>query len=119
MVGVDIIEIKKITTACERTPRFLQRVFSESERDYAQKKGERQWATLAGIFAAKEAISKALGCGLSGYEYCNVEIMHTQSGQPQAIFKSRAKELLGEKTAHISITHSDDFAAAICLITDK
>ena len=79
--GIDIVEIARIEEAL-KNPRFLQKTLTETEREYVKKKTGRLGdsevfpvATVAGIFAAKEAVSKAIGVGLlKGIGFFDIEI---------------------------------------------
>ena len=69
----------------------------------------------AGIFAAKEAALKALGCGLSGAALCEAEVKWNGAGRPELSFHGRAYEkfkALGGVRSHLSITHIDSAATA-------
>lgn len=113
-IGVDIIEIERIEKAIRKNDKFLQRLFNESEIAYIEKKGNRA-ETVAGLFAAKEAVSKVLGTGISVFPWLDIEISHTESGQPIVILKNQAKTLANEKSITnimISISHCKTYAVA-------
>ncbi len=78
-VGTDIIEIHRMEQAIERDS-FLQRVFTEYERNYAWGRNKQAAASFAGIFAAKEACVKALGTGFRHGSWQNIEITHDAWG---------------------------------------
>lgn len=118
MIGIDIIEIKRIKTALTRTPSFLEKAFSEYEREYYQKKGCKV-QTLAGIFCAKEACVKALKTGFAGINLKDIEIRHTSTGSPYLVFYNKAQELIQDMIAEISISHSQNYATAVCLIKKR
>lgn len=122
--GIDIIEIDRIKRAAEN-PRFLERTLSEKEREYLLKKtgtiGGKvlyPFATLAGLYAAKEAISKALGVGLlREVGFADIEITHSQKGAPEVLLSAKAKALInGEFKASVSISHDAGVAIAACNI---
>lgn len=111
-VGIDIIEIARI----ERTyrdfgERFLRRVYTERERDrYRGRVNE-----LAARFAAKEATSKALGTGIIGIRWREMEILPNRRGKPVLILHGRAAERarqLGLTDFSVSLTHSRTDAMA-------
>jgi len=85
--GVDIIKIERF--AKKQNPRFLERVFSIRERKYIAKKGIQ---TMAGLFAAKEAVAKALGTGFFGFFPRDIEIMHTSMGKPIVKLHGKARQ---------------------------
>ncbi len=114
-VGTDIVAIARIEESVERNSRFLDKIFTQGERQYfAQKNGKMQ--TLAGIFAAKEACVKALGTGfLGGITAQDVEITHTELGAPQIILHKNAKKRaksLGINSVQVSISHCKTYAVA-------
>jgi phosphopantetheine--protein transferase-like protein len=111
MIGIDIIEIERIQKAIDRTPSFLDKAF----REYYEKNG-RQTKTLAGIFCAKEAAVKALKTGFNGISLMDIEVRHTKSGSPYLNFFGKALEIIKDKQAELSISHSQKYAVAVCLI---
>lgn len=81
-IGVDIVEIDRIQAAVEaRKERFLARIFTTEERDYCFEK-PRPCRHLAARFAAKEAVSKALGTGKSGMQWTDIEVCRDSRGRP-------------------------------------
>ena len=117
-VGTDICEIARIAKAMEN-PRFLERWFTEAERDYVSSRGA---ASAAGIFAAKEAVAKALGTGFSGFGADKIEILHTAHGRPVCVLHAGAAsraESLGAGEVLISISHDGGMAIAFALIQSE
>lgn len=116
--GTDIIEISRIEKAI-RTPRFLQRVYTEGEIQYLQKKSNSA-QTAAGIYCAKEAVLKALGTGLSmGISLREIEITHDGLGKPEILLAGKALQIFKEKNyanIQISISHCDSYAVAFCVM---
>jgi holo-[acyl-carrier protein] synthase len=114
-VGVDIAPIPRIAAAIERWgERFLWRIYTPSELAYCRGRVPE----LAARFAAKEAISKALGTGLIGVSWTEMEVLATPSGQPFVTLHGRAKqrsERLGLNQWAISLSHSDDAAIAFVI----
>ena len=111
-VGVDIIEIARIQRVLhDFGDRFLQRVYTERERDrYAGRVSE-----LAARFAAKEATSKALGTGIRGIRWREMEILPNRRGKPVLVLHGRAAERaaqLGLNQFSVSLTHSRSVAMA-------
>ncbi len=100
----------------ERTPRFLERVFTLAERTYCDRAGVNCWMHYAVRFAAKEAAMKALGTGWSGgISWHDVEVARTTRGAPLLIFGGRAHELfiqLGATRTHLSLSHTSEYAVA-------
>ena len=126
--GVDIVYIPRIVRSLERSGEpFIDRCCTAPEKEYAlsHKSPERQAEIIAGRFAAKEAVSKALGTGILTEKLAmtDVEVLPDESGAPQVTFKGKAAELVKELkvvSASVSITHEKDYATAFCvLLTDE
>lgn len=112
-IGIDIVEIDRIQKTMEN-PRFLQRVFSEEEREYFSARNQAA-QSVAGSFAGKEALSKALGTGFRGFRMSEVEILHDEYGKPHVALTGEAKQTadrLGICSLYISISHSKKYAIA-------
>ncbi|MFW6075050.1 MAG: holo-ACP synthase [Chloroflexota bacterium] len=110
-----MIEIARIEHVLKRFPeRFLNRVFSEAERDrYRNRTSE-----LAARFAAKEATMKALGTGIRGVRWRDIETLPNRRGKPILVLRetaSRRAELLGLNRWTVSLTHSRTEAMAIVI----
>jgi holo-[acyl-carrier protein] synthase len=116
-VGVDIIEVDRIRKVYERHgERFLKRVFTDLE--IAQCRGK--IARLAGRFAVKEAISKALGTGLHGVAWREMEVAQLYSGRPSVRLHGKAKqraEYLGLTAFDVSIADLAQISIAIAVAT--
>ncbi|HHX63713.1 MAG TPA: holo-ACP synthase [Chloroflexi bacterium] len=116
-VGVDIIEISRIRRALERwNGRFLDHVYTPAEQAFCRGRVPE----LAARFAAKEAISKALGTGIMGISWTEMEILPDRRGKPLVTLYGRAlarAEALGLTEWAISLTHSDDNAVAFVVAT--
>lgn len=111
-VGTDIIEIARIQRSLDDFgERFLRRVYTERERErYSTRVPE-----LAARFAAKEATSKALGTGIRGIKWREMEILGNRRGKPVLILHGDAAEraeLLGLSDFSVSLTHSRTDAMA-------
>jgi phosphopantetheine--protein transferase-like protein len=110
MVGVDLISVERIEKAM-KTDGFSDRVFAVSELEYASKKSIPS-QTLAGFYAAKEAIAKALKLPLMQI-IRETEISHDESGAPFAVFSGKTKEQAKDYKVEISISHDGGFAIAV------
>ncbi len=111
--GIDIVEIDRITKAASKE-RFIEKIYSDAEIAIFETCKYRM-ETVAGRFAAKEAVLKALGCGLGDIPMRCIEILRAPSGQPVIELSGAAKEKateLGVKHMHISISHSARYAVA-------
>jgi phosphopantetheine--protein transferase-like protein len=113
--GIDTIEISRldeINSAIRE--RFIQRVFTDKEIEQARNRSD----VLSGLFAAKEAVSKALGTGIGFVHWHDIEIVHLASGQPTVVLHGNAKTVadqLGLKTWSVSISHDRDKAIAMAV----
>ncbi len=117
-IGVDVVDVERMQFALDRTPRIRQRLFTEAEIAYCEKYrfAERHYA---GRWAAKEAVTKALGCGL--IQWNGVEVMRKPRQAPTVrIFGKIEKfaSMVGvrEDEISISITHSELSAVAVAII---
>ena len=114
-VGVDIIEIERIEAVLRRHgQRFLKRVYTPAEQAYCRGRVPE----LAGRFAAKEAVSKALGTGLRGIAWQEMEILGDERGKPLVRLHGRAKaraDELGLAEFTVSLSHSRDYAVAFVM----
>ncbi|MDR2106341.1 MAG: holo-ACP synthase [Coriobacteriales bacterium] len=118
-LGVDIIEIERMERALGRTPRMRERLFSQTERAYAQGKA-RPAVHFALFFAAKEAVLKALGTGFAGMAFTDVEVDHDRYGRPVPVLHGRARELaeaqgVVEMQLSLSYTRSVGVASAVAI----
>jgi holo-[acyl-carrier protein] synthase len=117
-VGVDVVDVERMKYALERTPRIRQRLFTPDEISYCEKFRffDRHYA---GRWAAKEAVTKALGCGL--IQWNGVEVKRERRRAPTVRIFGKIKEFadavgVREEDIHISITHSELSAVAVCTI---
>jgi len=112
-LGIDIIKVDRIRASLERFgERFTKRVLTEPERRYVRGRPE----TMAGRWAAKEAVSKVLGLGVRGIGWRDIEIERLPTGQPSVRLHGRAAdraEQLGMERVAVSISHESDYAVAI------
>ncbi len=113
-LGLDLCEIARMEPL-EQDGRFLARYFTEAEVAYIRSREAGAAQTLAGMFAAKEAVLKALGTGLS-LPMQEIEITHTETRQPQITLHGRAAQTLADRGGGqlmVSITHEAGMAAAV------
>jgi len=109
MIGIDLVKVERIARLADKQ-HFLEKTFSIREIEYAKAKGEIKFAeTLAGIFAAKEAVLKALGTGIKDLNLSKLEILHGESGQPYC-------RLEDGRVVNVSISHDSGFAAAAAVV---
>ncbi|HEX8025840.1 MAG TPA: holo-ACP synthase [Candidatus Limnocylindrales bacterium] len=112
-LGIDIIKVARIRGMIERFgARFGERVLTPSERRYVRDRPE----TMAGRWAAKEAVSKVLGLGVRGIGWQEIEVERLPTGQPAVRLHGRAlrrAEQLGMERIALSISHESEYAVAI------
>jgi holo-[acyl-carrier protein] synthase len=114
-VGVDLIEIERIRRTLARYPGFRDRCFTPAEQAYCDSRANPA-ESYAGRFAGKEAVGKALGIGVR-FSWKEIEIV----GRPKPSVKlsgrtQAAWERLGRGEIDLSMTHSRELAAAICVV---
>ena len=111
--GVDLVEISRIKKSMMRKG-FIDKVFGPSEKLYFAERGMPA-QSVAAAFCAKEAFGKSLGCGISGFSMCEVEVMHDEYGKPYFKLSGSAKQLADEKklSFDLSITHTKIYAMAV------
>ncbi|OON99280.1 MAG: holo-[acyl-carrier-protein] synthase [Epulopiscium sp. Nele67-Bin004] len=116
-VGTDIIEIERISVAVNRTKNFIDKAFTQSEKNYINlKKNNPQ--TIAGMFAAKEATSKALGVGFLKFGLQDIEIYYDTLGKPSITLNNEAKNIALKNDIYdiqISISHCKTYAVAFAI----
>jgi holo-[acyl-carrier protein] synthase len=120
-IGVDVVDVERMKFALERTPRIRQRLFTEAEIAYCEKFrfAERHYA---GRWAAKEAVTKALGCGL--IQWNGVEVIRRPRRAPSVRIIGKIKSFadtvgVREEDLFISITHSELSAVAVAVVRDN
>ena len=118
-VGTDRIAIERIERSVDRFgDRFIQRVYTDTEHRQALKKGNTA-RRLAMLFAAKEAVSKALGTGFhQGVTPRSIETIHQASGKPEVVLHGGAAQVaktVGISTVHLSLTDDDGVAMAFAI----
>ena len=116
-VGVDLIEIERVRRALERYPGFAERCFTEAERSYCDSRPDPA-QHYAARFAGKEAVGKALGCGVR-FTWREIEI----AGRPKPGIRLSGRteawaKKVGAGPLDLSMTHSRELAAAICVVLD-
>ena len=121
-IGVDIIEIERVRQAIQNNKNFLSKLFTEREIDYFISRNMKS-EVIAGNFAAKEAVSKALGTGIRGFSFKDIEILRNELGKPEVILHNGAN-LIGNKLVgnnnslrvHLSISHNNSSAIAYSVL---
>ena len=121
-IGVDIIEIERVRQAIQNNKNFLSKLFTEREIDYFISRNMNS-EVIAGNFAAEEAVSKALGTGIRGFSFKDIEILRNELGKPEVILHNGAN-LIGNKLVgnnntlrvHLSISHNNSSAIAYSVL---
>ncbi|MGL5150181.1 MAG: holo-ACP synthase [Clostridium sp.] len=119
-IGTDIIEIERVENAIKKNSRFIDKILTPNEKKQLDKKGFKV-ESIAGRFAAKEAISKALGTGFRGFSFNDIEIINNEVGKPIVILSDKLKETLNIKNninIMLSISHNRNSAIAFAMIEE-
>lgn len=115
VTGIDLLEVARLQDAiATHGDRFLQRVFTARELETLKGRAE----SLAGRFAAKEAVAKALGRGIGDMQWKEIEILRAERGEPILSLHGSAKEIADSMGLHqwrISISHTKDVAVAVAI----
>ena len=113
--GVDIVDINRIKKILStKRDLFLNKIFTEREIDYIKKKNYNS-ETIAGLFAGKEAISKAIGTGIGRIGWKDMEILHEETGRPRVFIGEDVLTDYKIKNLEISISHERDYAVAFVI----
>jgi holo-[acyl-carrier protein] synthase len=117
--GVDLVEIERVRRVMARSgERFLARIFTPQEQAYCQGR----IASLAGRFAVKEAVAKALGTGIGDVTWVEIEIVSDKMGRPELVLHGAAKEAadaLGLVEWSISLSHTEQYAIGFAAAVGK
>ena len=117
-IGNDIIEIERVEKAISKEG-FKVKVYTQREIENIVKRGNRA-ETYAGIFSAKEAISKAIGTGVREFALTDLEILNDDLGKPYVIVSDKLNKIIQRKKENyqieIAISHSKKYATAMAII---
>lgn len=116
-LGVDLVDIPRLRNVLRRRPAMAQRLFSAEELAYASSLAD-PGPTLAGRFAVKEAVMKALGVGLGAVDWTDISVHRLDGGAPELQVAGRARALAGKRGVgswQVSISHTDTVASAMVL----
>jgi len=116
-LGTDIIEIERVGLAIRRKS-FRDFVYTKNEQVYCESRGKNSAASYAARFAAKEAFFKALGTGIFTRP-ADVEIVNDEHGRPEIFLHGKVAaqaKLLGVEKISVSLSHSHEFATAVCIV---
>lgn len=112
-IGIDLIELDRIQKGLEKNARLVTRILTRNELHvfHQLKSVRRKIEFLAGRFAAKEAFAKATGQGIGKLSFQDIEVLRNEKGAPTMEVKGFENYYI-----HISITHSEHYAAAQVVI---
>ena len=111
LVGIDLVEMQRIRKSM-RNPRFCSRVLGDAEYAQLASRGF-PVSGVAASFCAKEAFSKAVGTGLSGFDLRDVQLLRLPSGKPELRLSGDALRLAGGTVFGVSATHTEQYASAV------
>ncbi len=123
--GIDLVPVSRIREIMLRRPQFAEEIFTGRERECCLSRAD-PYIHFAGRFAAKEAVLKALGTGLSGTgidgALAEIEVIPERSGKPRLVLSGWIAKLGRRKKIHqltVSISHSADFAVASVILAGQ
>ncbi|WP_109473864.1 holo-ACP synthase [Ornithinimicrobium cavernae] len=109
-VGIDVVDIARFGDSLERTPRLLDRLFTDEEKSLGI-------SSLAARFAAKEALAKALGAPV-GLSWTDATVLRSEWGRPEFVLRGsvqRRADELGVTSIHVSLSHDAGIASAVVI----
>ena len=112
-LGIDVIEAARIRRLLEHLPRAYERLFSEQDRAYCDRFSD-SWSHYAARFAAKEAVGKALGIGIIGFVWRDIEVL--SGGKPRIALHGDVAAIasrLGVTRIEVSLSHAAGMAYAV------
>jgi holo-[acyl-carrier protein] synthase len=116
-LGTDLVDLDRFRVVIARTPSILERLFTPSERAYAERRRD-PTEPLGARFAAKEAVLKAMGLGLGGAAFREIEVVRAESGEPSVRLHGGAAEearARGIEQWMLSLSHTEHVAQAVAL----
>lgn len=119
--GVDIVEIDRIKSSlASNGDIFRDKVFTPKEIEYCEARKAAKYQSYAARFAAKEAVSKAFGTGISqGIGWKDIEVSNDDSGKPNVLLSGKAFEIfkgMNSSSISISLSHCENYAVAYVII---
>ena len=116
-IGLDVCHIARMEEQLKKET-FLTRYFCEEEQEYIRSRGAAAADTMAGIFAAKEALVKCLGTGFTDTKLSDIAVLHDKFGAPYYDLRGTYQLHAAQRSItslHLSITHDGGIAAAVCI----
>ncbi|MGL5692449.1 MAG: holo-ACP synthase [Peptostreptococcaceae bacterium] len=120
-IGVDIVEIDRIQDAINKNERFIYKLFTDDEIAYFESKNFKI-ETIAGNFAAKEAISKSIGTGVRDFSFRDIEVLRNSLGKPIVKTYNNLNKICIDYNVleiKVSISHSEKYAVANAITITK
>ena len=117
-IGTDVIEIERIKSAVEKTSGFLEDIFTGKELEMFKLRNMR-FEVIAGNFAAKGAISKALGTGVRGFSLREIEVLRDELGKPIVLLSKNISNIINKNyKLNLSISHNKSNAIAFAVLEE-
>ena len=116
-VGIDAVEVPRFRKVAARTPGIIDRLFTDAERAYCERRKD-PTERFAARFAAKEAVMKALGVGLGDIDFHDVEVVRHDTGAPSLEVRGRAMQLARDRGVTnwlVSLSHTEATAMAVVI----
>jgi holo-[acyl-carrier protein] synthase len=116
-IGIDVVEIPRMEQTMQRWGNvFLKKIFTDREIAYAQAR-KNTVHHIAGRFAVKEAVAKAMSTGWGGgFRWKDVEVENSPTGKPNVVLNGNVKKRLSGSIIHVSISHADRVVVACAVI---
>lgn len=115
-IGTDIIEIDRVEKAINNNKNFLSKIFTDNEIELFRERNMRI-EVIAGNFAVKEAISKAIGTGIRGFSLIDIEVLRDDLGKPIAYLNNNVEKIINRKyRLNVSISHNKTSAVAFVIL---
>lgn len=116
-IGTDIIEIERINRAINNTPMFVEKIFTKRELEELNRSTLRV-ESVAGNFAVKEAVSKAVGTGMRGFTFTDIEVFRDELGKPIVQVSDKIKDIIkvDNYIFNVSISHNRTCAIAFVVL---
>lgn len=120
-IGIYIIEVERIARAIERYgEHFLRRIYTDVEREYCDRAPATRVLHYAARFAAKEAFSKAIGTGMTnGFRFRECGVINAPTGMPMLVLSGDLAERWAGYRLHLSLSHTQHYAAACVVIETR
>ena len=118
-IGIDITGVSRIKESIDMYGQsFLSRIYTSSEISYCESFSQNSMSHYTGFFSAKEAFSKALGTGIGQHcSFLSLEISHDSHGKPFIVINESLKELVKDCQIDISISHTNNMAIALVILS--